>query len=117
MVGGRQKGAATVLLPEDAELPGRVPRSDPGHVVIMSNRRDRAVFDLWRVNLVAREATLIAENPGDVMAWLTDWAGAPRARLRHGGSRERYLEVADAGGWRRLQTFDLEEFDASMLGP
>src|SRR5438132_2001880 len=116
MVGGRQKGAATVLLPEDAELPGRVPRSDPGHVVIMSNRRDRTVFDLWRVNLVAREATLIAENPGDVMGWLTDWDGAPRARLRHGGSRERYLEVADAGGWRRLQTFDLEEFDASMLG-
>ena len=94
----------------------RVPRTDTGHAVIMSNRRDRTVFDLWRVNLVAREATLIAENPGDVMGWLTDWDGAPRARLRHGGSRERYLEVADAGGWRRLQTFDLEEFDASMLG-
>jgi len=94
----------------------RVPRTDPGHVVIMSNRRDRTVFDLWRVSLVEREATLIAENPGDVMDWLTDWDGAPRGRLRHGSSRERYLEVTDAGGWRRLQTFDLEEFDASMLG-
>ena len=95
MVGGRQKGAATVLLPEDAELPGRVPRNDPGHVVIMSNRRDRAVFDLWRVNLVAREATLIAENPGDVMAWLTDWDGAPSTSS---GRRSRVCSPSRSSG-------------------
>src|SRR5437899_2607456 len=109
MVGGRQKGAATVLLPEDAELPGRVPRSDPGHVVIMSNRRDRAVFDLWRVNLVAREATLIAENPGDVMAWLTDWDGAPEpgcATAARGNATLRSScswRIASAAGWGRLR--------------
>ncbi len=94
----------------------RVVRSDPEHVVIGSNRRDRVVFDLYRVSLNTAEATLLAENPGDVVAWITDWDGRPRARLRHLEPDARALEVRWAGIWRRLQTFDLEEFDVRLLG-
>jgi dipeptidyl aminopeptidase/acylaminoacyl peptidase len=94
----------------------RVIRSDPEHVVIGSNRRDHAVFDLYRVSLSTGEARLLAENPGDVVAWLTDWDGQPRARLRHVGPDGRELEVRWAGVWRTLQTFDLEESDVRLLG-
>jgi hypothetical protein len=65
----------------------RVPRNDPGHVVIAWNRRDRAMFDLYHVSLDTGAATLVAENPGDVIEWMTDWEGQPRARIRHVGPK------------------------------
>jgi dipeptidyl aminopeptidase/acylaminoacyl peptidase len=94
----------------------RVIRADPTHVVIAWNKRDRSLFDLYRVNLGTREHTLIAENPGDVTEWLTDWEGLPRARIRHVGPDERRLEVLRDGGWVALQRLDLEEFNLQMLG-
>ena len=94
----------------------RVPRSDPDHVVIAWNRRDRTVFDLYRVNLDTGAHTLIAENPGDVLEWMTDWEGRPRARIRHVGPDERRLEVLGEQGWVVRQRYDLEEFDVQMLG-
>jgi dipeptidyl aminopeptidase/acylaminoacyl peptidase len=94
----------------------RVLRDDPDHVIVSSNRRDRTVFDLWRIALDGSEATLIAENPGDVQDWLTDSAGRLRARIRHATPTEGRLEVLRDGAWIRLQAFDLEEFDAWMLG-
>ena len=94
----------------------RIVHGDPDHVVIASNRRDLTVFDLYRVSLATREATLLAENPGDVTTWLTDVAGRPRARLRQTGPTRLDLEVARAAEWARLQTFDIEEFDTRLLG-
>ena len=94
----------------------RVPPSDPEHIVVASNRRDSTVFDLYRVSLASREATLLAQNPGDVTDWLTDTAGRPRARLRQPAPSERHLEVLRAEQWVRLQTLDLEELDTRMLG-
>jgi dipeptidyl aminopeptidase/acylaminoacyl peptidase len=98
-----------------ARLEG-VPRRDTGHVVVGANRRDRAVFDLYRVSLDTGEATLIAENPGDVVEWMIDRDGRPRARLRHEGAGTRHLEIWRAGEWSRRQTYDLEEWDVEMLG-
>ena len=94
----------------------RVSRRDPAHVVIAWNRRDRAVFDLYRVSLDTREPALIAENPGDVLDWLTDADGRPRARIRRVSSEARALEVPREGGWVELQRLDLEEFNLRMLG-
>jgi dipeptidyl aminopeptidase/acylaminoacyl peptidase len=94
----------------------RVIRSDPNHIVIAWNTRDRSAFDLYRVNLGTREHTLLAENPGDVTDWLTDWEGRVRARIRHVGPNERRLEVHRDGGWTVLQRLDLEEFNLQMLG-
>ena len=95
----------------------RAPRSDPDHVVIASNRRRKDVFDLYRVNLATAEATMIAENPGDVEQWATDWDGRPRARIVVVSPTERSLEVFRDRGWRAMQRLDLEEFDLRVLGP
>src|SRR5438132_3719994 len=70
----------------------RVVHGDPDHVVIASNRRDLTVFDLYRVSLATREATRLAENPGDVTTRLTDAAGRPRPRLRQ--TRTTKLDLA-----------------------
>ncbi|MBI2525468.1 MAG: S9 family peptidase [Candidatus Rokubacteria bacterium] len=93
----------------------RVSRRDPAHVVIAWNRRDRAVFDLYRVHLDTRQPALIAENPGDVLDWLTDADSRPRARVRRIGAEARALEVLREGGWVELQRLDLEEFNLRML--
>lgn len=44
----------------------------PGEILVESNRRDPAVFDLWRIGLQTGEATMEAQNPGDVTEWLAD---------------------------------------------
>ena len=93
----------------------RVPRSDPDHVVIAWNRRDRSVFDLYRVNLETGAHTVIAENPGDVMGWMTDLEGHPVARLRHVAEDLRVLEVLRDSRWEAVQRFDLEEFNLRLL--
>jgi len=93
----------------------RVIRTDPTHIVIASNRRDRSIFDLYRVSLTTREASLIAENPGDVTQWMTDQDGMPRARLRRSGTGQG-LEVLRAGAWRAIRTLGDEEFQVELLG-
>jgi dipeptidyl aminopeptidase/acylaminoacyl peptidase len=94
----------------------RIPRQDPAHVIIAWNRRDRSHFDLYRVNLDTAVATLIAENPGDVIDWMTDLEGRPLARIRHVAPDARTLEVRRHGRWESVQQFDLEEFNVRMLG-
>jgi dipeptidyl aminopeptidase/acylaminoacyl peptidase len=93
----------------------RVIRTDPAHVIIASNRRDRSIFDLYRVNLATREASLIAENPGDVTQWMTDRDGVLRARLKRAGTGQS-LEVWRAGTWRAIRTLDDEELQVELLG-
>ena len=77
----------------------RVIRSDPDQIILAWNKRDRSIFDLYRVSLTTHEHTLIAENPGDVTDWLTDWDGRPRARIRRVGPDARALEVLREGRW------------------
>ncbi len=56
-----------------------VPRDDPEHLLISTNRRDPALFDVERLNLVTGDIALVAENPGNIMGWLTDRDGRLRA--------------------------------------
>jgi dipeptidyl aminopeptidase/acylaminoacyl peptidase len=61
-------------LPEDAD-----------HILITHNRRNPQVFDVYRVDLRTGKETLVAENPGDIVSWITDHAGRVRAAVRSAG--------------------------------
>ena len=50
--------------------------AESGHLLVYHNRRDRKVFDLYRIDLNTREETLIARNPGDAVAPITDRNGS-----------------------------------------
>jgi dipeptidyl aminopeptidase/acylaminoacyl peptidase len=84
---------------------------DPAHLLISMNKRDRTFFDLYRVNIETGELDSIAENPGDVLHWITDINGAVVARYRRLAGGEWVLEVpsGDKVTWRRLITGTFEE--------
>ncbi len=49
---------------------------DPEHVLVLHNRRNRNLRDLYRIHLATGAEALVAANPGDGIAPLTDAAGA-----------------------------------------
>lgn len=50
--------------------------ADPGRVLVYHNRRDRKVFDLYRIDLATRQETLVARNPGDAVSPITALDGS-----------------------------------------
>lgn len=53
----------------------QVLKDDPEHVLVLHNRRERTLRDLYRINLSTGTEQLIAQNPGDAVAPMTDQAG------------------------------------------
>jgi hypothetical protein len=86
-------------------------RSDPDHILIVHNQRDKTVFDLYRVNLSTYQQTLLAQNPGDVASWITDQGGDLRARVRKIQTDNLALELLHPQHqtWKALITWDFND--------
>jgi dipeptidyl aminopeptidase/acylaminoacyl peptidase len=90
-------------------------------VVIRSNRRDKRMFDLYRLNVSTKSEQLIATNPGKVTSWLADSSGAVRARVAIEGDSEILQIPEDAAlstwrttaRWGRLETLNVFAIDKS----
>jgi dipeptidyl aminopeptidase/acylaminoacyl peptidase len=90
----------------------QIVRTDPDNVLITHNKHDKTAYDLYRVNLKTREQTMLAQNPGDVLFWLTDDEGNLRARVR------KKDEGHSIRNWQNRIIFyrKLEDFLAGHLG-
>lgn len=86
-------------------------RDDPAHMLIKLNKRDRSLYDLYRLNIQNGQLTLVAENPGDVINWVTDKAGTIIARYRRLEDGGWVMEVATGknGAWKTLITGKADE--------
>lgn len=51
------------------------PGGDPSQLLVYHNRRDKKLFDLYRIDLNTGKETLVAANPGDAVAPLTTREG------------------------------------------
>lgn len=60
-------------------------------VVISLNDRDSSVFDVYRLNIQTGKRSLIAENPGNIVRWLTDYDGKLRLGVVSDGLTETLL--------------------------
>jgi len=60
-------------------------RDDPEHMIIQMNKRDPRVFDAYRINIVTGEMEMIAQNPGNISQWITDWDGRIRVAVTTDG--------------------------------
>ena len=86
-------------------------RSDPDHILIVHNQRDKTVFDLYRINLGTHQQTLLAQNPGDVASWITDQEGDLRARVKKNQPDNLALELfhPQHQTWKTLITWDFND--------
>jgi len=57
----------------------------PDEVIIGLNQRNPEVFDAYRLNLASGELQMIAENPGNIVGWLTDHQGNLRVAITSDG--------------------------------
>ncbi|MBI5021474.1 MAG: S9 family peptidase [Ignavibacteriales bacterium] len=50
-------------------------KDHPTDVLIGMNKRNREIFDVYRLNTVTGELKMVAENPGNITGWVTDHDG------------------------------------------
>ena len=84
----------------------RVPASVSDFIYIFHNRRDASVFDLYSINLVSGEESLLFENNENTIQTLVDDDGNIRARVRQ-TDNARVLEVPASflsSKWKTLIT-------------
>ena len=60
-------------------------------ILIGLNKRNPRVFDPYRLNIVTGEMTMIAENPGNIMGWMTDHDGKLRIAVATDGVNQTLL--------------------------
>ena len=58
---------------------------DPDYMIISINNRNPRIHDVYRLNVNTGDLTLIAENPGNIMGWMTDNNGKLRIALTSDG--------------------------------
>jgi len=88
----------------------------PDQVLIGINRRDRKVFDMYRLDLESGAITLDTANPGDVLSWTADPNFVIRAATAftdHLDTVVRFRENATAS-WRDVFVLPFEQ--APFLG-
>jgi dipeptidyl aminopeptidase/acylaminoacyl peptidase len=87
---------------------------DEHRILVGLNKRDRQVFDVYRLNVQNGELQLVAENPGNIMDWLTDHQGRLRVALTSDGSNTSLLYREDeTDPFKTVITTDFRE----MLQP
>ncbi len=64
---------------------------DDDHVLVTHNKRDKRIFDVFRVNVKTGEEKLVAQNPGNITNWVTDHAGQLRAAGTSDGVNTTFL--------------------------
>lgn len=83
---------------------------EPDQVLFQMNRRDPRVFDAYRSNVATGEIQLVAENPGNVRRWVTDWSGRIRdAAASDGVSMSLLYRETETTPWRTVATHDFRE--------
>jgi dipeptidyl aminopeptidase/acylaminoacyl peptidase len=83
---------------------------EPDQILFAMNRRDPRVFDPCRANVATGEIRLVAENPGNVTGWVTDWSGRIRAASTNDGVSTGLLyRETEAAPWRTIATHDFRE--------
>eukprot|EP00913_Durusdinium_trenchii_P008969 g8435.t1 len=93
-----------------AMLVGREPKL-PSELLVGMNRRDRRIFDVYRVNLKTGAVKLDTKNPGGVTRWTADARLQVRAGMSANADGTRDLLIRDAPGkpWKRVLRWQPED--------
>ena len=110
----REPGAAWVDLTPFKQTVSHILQTVDGgpDLMVTTNRRDKKVFDLHRVDPRTGSHTVVATNPGNVIDWVVDRQGGLQARVTVAGEVAT-LQRPDAqapGGWVSAARWDRFDF-------
>ena len=57
----------------------------PEYIIVGMNKRNKQVFDPYRLNVETGELIMLAENPGNIQGWMTDHEGKLRVATTSDG--------------------------------
>lgn len=84
------EGVTTVIIDEL--------KNDNDHIMIGMNKRNKQIFDVYKLNVNTGDMDIIAENPGAVSQWIVDNNGEVRAAVELDGVNTKifYRGAADS---------------------
>jgi dipeptidyl aminopeptidase/acylaminoacyl peptidase len=79
-------------------------------VIIGLNRRNKEIFDAYRLNIETGDLQLVAENPGNISDWVTDHDGKIRAATTTDGVNTSLLyRKSESDPWKTVLTTNFKE--------
>jgi dipeptidyl aminopeptidase/acylaminoacyl peptidase len=90
----------------------------PDTLLVQINKRDPALFDVYRLDLKTGHLQLAAENMGHVFNWVADHQLQVRAIQSYTADGSNLIRVRDSENapWRDLLLLDPDEIDGSVIG-
>jgi dipeptidyl aminopeptidase/acylaminoacyl peptidase len=83
---------------------------DATDLIIGLNKRNKEVFDAYRLNIETGDLKLIAENPGNISTWTTDHAGNIRVATTTDGVNTTLLyRKTEQDAWKPVITTNFKE--------
>jgi dipeptidyl aminopeptidase/acylaminoacyl peptidase len=79
-------------------------------ILISMNKRDKRIFDVYRININTGKVKMVAENPGNISGWLTDNNGRLRVAVATDGVNTTLLyRQTEEGSFRPVVTTDFKD--------
>src|SRR5271165_661797 len=83
---------------------------DPTDLIVGLNKRNKEVFDAYRLNVETGDLKLIAENPGNIASWTTDHDGNLRVATTTDGVNTSLLyRKTENDPWKTVLTTNFKE--------
>ncbi len=83
---------------------------DDNHILVSHNKRDKKIFDVYRINIKTGEEKLAALNPGNFTGWVTDHAGKIRgATSTDGVNTSLFYRDAETAEFKSIVTTNFRD--------
>jgi dipeptidyl aminopeptidase/acylaminoacyl peptidase len=85
-------------------------KDDDQHMLISMNKRNPHIFDVYRIDVDTGEMDMIAQNPGNIIGWVTDHEGSLRVAVTSDGVNTSLLyRDTEKDNFQVLITTDFKE--------
>ncbi len=85
------------------------------HMLISTNKRDKKVFDVYRLNIQTGTLDPIAQNPGNIIRWLADHEGKLRIAVAiDGATRSILYRETESEPFMTIQSANFRTFLAPL---
>ena len=85
-------------------------------ILVSSNKRLKSVSDVYRINIITGEQTMVLKNPGNQTGWVTDRTGAIRISVVTDGVNNTYFyRDSDKKDFKKVATLNFKNSISPMF--